>query len=80
MNIKFATNLLLAILLLIGQMTGIGTSQIRITTKSGLELLADSLPNKFKREIILYTGNQFFSIGRDLFVVPISALWSEYRS
>ncbi len=43
----------------------------------GLELLADSLPTKFKRGIILYTGNQFLSFGKDMFIVPINALWLE---
>ncbi len=43
----------------------------------GLKMLAESLPKKFKRGIILYLGNQFLSFGENLFLVPISALWRE---
>jgi predicted AAA+ superfamily ATPase len=41
----------------------------------GLNLLADSLPDKFRRGIILYTGNQFLAFGKNLFAVPMQALW-----
>lgn len=41
----------------------------------GLQLLADSLPGKFKRGIVLYTGNQFLAFGENLFAVPVQALW-----
>ncbi len=41
----------------------------------GLHLLSSSLPNKFHRGIILYTGNQFLAFGKNLFAVPIQALW-----
>ena len=43
----------------------------------GLKMLAEALPKKFKRGIILYTGNQFLSFGENLFLVPISALWRD---
>jgi predicted AAA+ superfamily ATPase len=41
----------------------------------GLQLLADSLPGKFKRGVVLYTGSQFLAFGENLFAVPIQALW-----
>ena len=41
----------------------------------GLNLLSDSLPRKFRRGIILYTGSQFLAFGENLFAVPIQALW-----
>lgn len=42
-----------------------------------LQILADSLPRKFKRGFIFYTGNQFLAFGKNLFILPISALWRE---
>lgn len=42
----------------------------------GLKLLAESLPDKFKRGIILYSGSKFLSFGEKLFLVPINALWT----
>ncbi len=42
-----------------------------------LQILADSLPHKFKRGFIFYTGNQFLAFGKNLFILPISALWRE---
>lgn len=41
----------------------------------GLQLLSNSLPDKFRRGVILYTGNQFLAFGNNLFAVPIQALW-----
>ena len=41
----------------------------------GLNLLSDSLPKKFRRGIILYTGNQFLAFSENLLAVPIQALW-----
>jgi uncharacterized protein len=61
-----------------GELVGIEIkSSISINTNDfkGLQLLADSLPKKFKRGIIFYTGNKFLSFGENLFVVPIGALW-----
>ncbi len=51
------------------------SSSVNKNDFKGLQLLADSLPNKFKRGIILYSGNEFLSFGEKLFVVPINALW-----
>jgi uncharacterized protein len=52
------------------------SSSVNKNDFKGLQLLADSLPNKFKRGIILYSGNEFLSFGEKLFVVPINALWN----
>jgi len=41
-----------------------------------LQMLAESLPKKFKRGIILYAGDQFLSFGKNLYLVPVSALWN----
>lgn len=41
-----------------------------------LQMLADWLPKKFKRGIILYAGEQFLSFGKNLYLVPVSALWN----
>ncbi len=62
-----------------GDLVGIevkSSSSVNKNDFKGLETLAESLPNKFKRGIILYSGTQFLSFGKDLFVVPISALWT----
>lgn len=40
-----------------------------------LRMLADSLPDKFKRGVVIYTGEKFLSFGEKLFLVPITALW-----
>lgn len=62
-----------------GDLIGIevkSSSSVNKNDFKGLETLAESLPKKFKRGIILYSGNQFLSFGKDQFVVPISALWT----
>ena len=40
-----------------------------------LQMLSESLPQKFKRGIIIYSGNKFLSFGENLFLMPINALW-----
>ncbi len=62
----------------VGELVGIevkASSSVNPSDFKGLQLLAESLPEKFKRGLILYSGNQFLSFGKDLFVVPINALW-----
>lgn len=59
----------------VGELVGIEVksgSTIDKTAFKALELLADSLLDKFKRGLILCTGNQFLSFGKDLFVLPTS--------
>lgn len=51
------------------------SSKINQHDFKGLRLLSDSLPTKFHRGIILYTGNQFLGFGKNLFAVPIQAMW-----
>lgn len=61
-----------------GEIVGIevkSSSSVNRHDFKGLRLLADSLPKKFSRGIILYTGNQFLAFGDNLFAVPIQALW-----
>ncbi len=61
-----------------GELVGIEVKSSVTIKKSdfkGLEMLANSLPKKFKRGIILYTGNKFLSFGENMFVVPLTAFW-----
>jgi uncharacterized protein len=63
-----------------GELVGIeikSSSSINKNDFKGLHLLADSVPTKFKRGIILYSGNQFLSFGKNMFLVPINALWKD---
>ena len=65
---------------LAGELVGVevkSSSNIDKRDFKGLQMLADSLPKKFKRGIIIYSGNQFLSFGENLFLVQISALWRE---
>jgi predicted AAA+ superfamily ATPase len=62
-----------------GELVGIevkASSSVNPNDFKSLQMLADSLPKKFKRGIILYAGNQFLSFGKNLYLVPITALWS----
>ena len=62
-----------------GELVGIevkASSSVNPNDFKNLQMLADSLPKKFKRGIILYTGNQFLSFGKNLYLVPITALWN----
>lgn len=61
-----------------GEIVGIevkSSSSVNRHDFKGLHLLSYSLPKKFRRGIILYTGNQFLAFGDNLFAVPIQALW-----
>jgi predicted AAA+ superfamily ATPase len=61
-----------------GEIVGIevkSSSSVNRHDFKGLQLLSDSLPKKFRRGIILYTGEQFLAFGDNLFAVPIQALW-----
>ena len=63
-----------------GEIIGIevkASSNINQYDFKGLRLLSDSLPKKFRRGIILYTGNQFLGFGNNLFAVPIQAMWND---
>lgn len=64
---------------LAGEMVGIevkSSSSVNPSDFKGLQLLAESLSENFKRGIILYSGNKFLSFGEKLFLVPINALWT----
>ena len=45
----------------------------------GLKQLESDLGKKFKRGIVIYTGEKSVSFGKKLFAVPIQALWAERR-
>jgi len=53
------------------------SSTLREKDFKGLKHLSNLVGDKFKKGIILYTGDQFLAgFGKDLYAVPISALWS----
>lgn len=44
----------------------------------GLKYLQSLVPDKFKKGIVLYTGEHFFGgFGDNMYAVPISSIWSE---
>lgn len=61
-----------------GELVGIeikSSSSVNPGDFKSLQMLAENLPNKFKRGIILYSGNKFLSFGKNLFLLPLTALW-----
>ena len=42
----------------------------------GLEALRRDAGKRFQRGIVLYTGREALPFGRDLWALPLSALWS----
>lgn len=61
-----------------GELVGVevkASSTVNQYDFKGLEMLAGTLPKKFRRGILLYTGSQFLAFGDKLFAVPLSALW-----
>jgi len=42
----------------------------------GIKMLANQTSNKFKKGIILYTGNEIIPIAKNITALPISTLWS----
>ncbi len=61
-----------------GEIVGIETkssSTIGGNDFKNLRILAESLPERFKRGFILYTGDKFLAFGENLYALPISALW-----
>ncbi len=43
----------------------------------GLRYLKKGNPSKFRKGVVLYTGEQIIKFEKDLFAVPISALWAK---
>jgi len=43
----------------------------------GLQMLQDTLGKRFRRGIILYTGSEGISFGKNLFALPIQSLWTK---
>jgi len=43
-----------------------------------LQMLQDTLGKRFRRGIVLYTGTEGISFGKNLFALPIQALWNKY--
>jgi hypothetical protein len=41
----------------------------------GLRYLADRVPKRFHRGVVLYTGNEMLPFGPKLHAVPVRALW-----
>lgn len=44
----------------------------------GLRTLKEAIGKKFKRGIVLYTGEEAVAFSADMFAVPIQVLWCEY--
>lgn len=42
---------------------------------AGLRALADAVPKRFERGIVLYTGTQCVAFGPKLLALPVTALW-----
>jgi len=53
-----------------------GTS-IRSETLKTMTLLKQDQKKRFHRGVVLYGGKEIMPLGRDLFAVPVSALWSK---
>lgn len=61
-----------------GQCVGIEVKATKTATEKdfkSLKLFAEENKTKFIRGIILYTGDQVFSFGKDFYAVPIQRLW-----
>jgi predicted AAA+ superfamily ATPase len=43
-----------------------------------LQMLQDTLGKRFLRGIVLYTGTEDISFGKNLFALPIQSLWTKY--
>jgi len=43
-----------------------------------LQMLQDTLGKRFRRGIVLYTGIEGVSFGKNLFALPIQSLWTKY--
>jgi len=41
-------------------------------------MLQDTLGKRFRRGIVLYTGSEGISFGKNLFALPIQSLWTKY--
>jgi len=46
------------------------------TSFKTMKILADELKKKFIRGIVLYNGNEVIPFDKNLFAVPIQALWA----
>jgi len=61
-----------------GDIVGIevkAASRVRSEDLRGLELLKDVAGDRFRRGVVLYTGTDSVSLGDNLHVTPMSALW-----
>lgn len=62
-----------------GQIVGLeikASSTITAKDFQHLKSLADDLKDRFLRGIVLYTGDQILPFGKNLYAMPVSALWS----
>ncbi len=46
----------------------------------GLRALSDAAGARFRRGVLLYTGSQTVPFGKNLWAIPVGALWSEAQS
>ncbi|MFC1629058.1 ATP-binding protein [Gemmatimonadota bacterium] len=61
-----------------GSLTGIeikASETVRAEDFNGLQFLAEARPKKFRNGILLYTGSEVVPFGKNLFAVPMAALW-----
>jgi len=55
------------------------SSSINRSDFSGLRALAEIAGDKFRRGVLMYTGDKLLAFGEKMYAVPISVLWSENR-
>jgi predicted AAA+ superfamily ATPase len=61
-----------------GRLVGIevkGSATVGPADTKGLEALRESAGKRFHRGVVLYTGRETLPFGRDLWALPVSALW-----
>jgi predicted AAA+ superfamily ATPase len=62
-----------------GRCVGIEVKSSRTVTEKdfkSLKIFAEENKDKFVRGIVLYTGDQVYSFGKNFYAVPVHALWS----
>lgn len=66
-----------------GRLVGIevkSSATVKSDDFSGLKVLAEEVPDRFVRGIVLYTGQQIVPFGKNLMAMPISTLWETSHS
>lgn len=65
-----------------GRLVGVevkASTAVANTDFKGLRYLADRVPMRFHRGIVLYTGAEMLSFGPKLHAVPLPALWQRRK-